>query len=133
MKAKKGISLITLVVTVIILLILAGITINFVIGPKSIVNKSVDGKVDTKYSMVLDRVKIRESDLLMQEEKGELAETAEEFVEGLIDEGILDLQEDAYDKDKRKIYIGLDSEGLYEFETNNYKYEVSVVEAKNAE
>lgn len=133
MKAKKGISLITLVVTVIILLILAGITINFVIGPKSIVNKSVDGKVDTKYSMVLDRVKIRESDLLMQEEKGELAETAEEFVEGLIVEGILDLQEDAYDKDKRKIYIGLDSEGLYEFETNNYKYEVSVVEAKNAE
>ena len=47
MKRNKGITLIALVVTIVVLLILAGITINYVMGDNSIFQKAVTAKEKT--------------------------------------------------------------------------------------
>ena len=48
MKRNKGITLIALVVTIVVLLILAGITINYVMGDNSIFQKAVAAKEKTQ-------------------------------------------------------------------------------------
>ena len=46
-KSKKGITLVALVVTIVVLLILAGVTINLVLGNNGIVKKAQDAKTKT--------------------------------------------------------------------------------------
>ena len=63
MRNKNGITLIALVVTVIILLLLAGISISMLIGENSIISKAKDAKVqmgEAQYSEIL-KLKITES------------------------------------------------------------------------
>ena len=44
LKSKKGITLVTLVVTIVVLLILAGVSINLVLGDNGIISKAQEGK-----------------------------------------------------------------------------------------
>ena len=46
-KETKGITLIALVVTIVVLLILAGVSINLIIGNNGIINKAADAKKQT--------------------------------------------------------------------------------------
>lgn len=47
---KKGITLIALVVTIIVLLILASITITIVLGPDGMIEKANAAKLDSRYA-----------------------------------------------------------------------------------
>lgn len=47
MKGSKGITLIALVITIIVLLILAGVTINAIMGENGVANKAKDAKIQT--------------------------------------------------------------------------------------
>ena len=47
-KRQKGITLIALVVTIVVLLILAGITISLVFGSNGVIQKAQDSKEQTK-------------------------------------------------------------------------------------
>ena len=44
LKSKKGITLVALVVTIVVLLILAGVSINLVLGDNGIISKAQEGK-----------------------------------------------------------------------------------------
>ena len=44
LKNKKGITLVALVVTIVVLLILAGVSINLVLGDNGIINKAKEAK-----------------------------------------------------------------------------------------
>lgn len=55
---KKGITLIALVITIIVLLILAGISINMLSGENSILKKSTDAKEKTNISKVIELAKM---------------------------------------------------------------------------
>ncbi len=61
---KNGITLIALVVTVVILLILAGISINLVLGNKGIVNRAKDAKEKTEYAQESEKVQYAVVDAL---------------------------------------------------------------------
>lgn len=56
MKVNKGITLIALVVTIVILLILAGIALNFVLGDNGIVKKSIDARNNTVIAKEKDNI-----------------------------------------------------------------------------
>ena len=47
MKNRNGITLIALIITIIVLLILAGVTISLVVGDNGILSKSTQAKVDS--------------------------------------------------------------------------------------
>lgn len=45
-KKEKGITLVALVITIIVLLILAGVTISLVVGDNGVINKAQDAKTN---------------------------------------------------------------------------------------
>lgn len=63
---SKGITLIALVVTIVVLLILAGITISFVLGNGGILNTAEKAGLKTKIATVEDEANIIYTDLKMQ-------------------------------------------------------------------
>lgn len=96
MNSKKGISLVALVVTIIILLIIVAISVSFISGPESITSKSEGSKLDTRYASIMDRVKVRETELKIEEYKDKEGTTAQEFVDELLEAGLILPSEDAY-------------------------------------
>ena len=46
-KKEKGITLVALVVTIVVLLILAGVSINLVLGENGLINKAKEAKIRT--------------------------------------------------------------------------------------
>ena len=57
-KSTKGITLISLVVTIIILLILAGVTIATLMGDNGLINKAKDAKIKTEIASIKERIQL---------------------------------------------------------------------------
>ena len=53
---RKGITLIALVVTIVVLLILAGVSINLVLGNNGIVAKAEKASVETEISQIAEKI-----------------------------------------------------------------------------
>lgn len=62
MKNQKGITLIALVITIIVLLILAGITIAMLTGENGILNKARDSKAENELGRAKDAINLAASD-----------------------------------------------------------------------
>ncbi len=117
---KKGISLIALVITIIILLVLAGITITLTIGPDGMLEKARGSKLDSRYASIMDKVKVRETDLAMAFARGEEGEHHSNFISRLKSEGLI--EDDDYHSDNyRTLYIGKTGE-------NTYKYIIDIMD-----
>ncbi len=81
-KNERGITLIALIITVIILLILAGITINSVVGDNGIINKAKDAASKTNQAVINEEESIQEIERqINKEENDELVHS------GIIPEG----------------------------------------------
>ena len=64
LKRNKGITLIALVVTIIVLLILAGISINMLTGQNGILNRAAEAKEKTGVAQTEETVKLSVTDAL---------------------------------------------------------------------
>ena len=77
-KEEKGITLIALVITIIVLLILAGITLSMVLGPNGIINRAKQAKEETERAALNEQLMFNEVDNYLEElGKTELPEEAE--------------------------------------------------------
>ena len=57
-KNARGITLIALVITIIVLLILAGVTINALSGENGIITKSKEAKIKTEKSRTIEKINL---------------------------------------------------------------------------
>ena len=73
-KEKSGITLVALVVTIVILLILAGVSINMVLGDSGIITKAQEAKIMTVVSSVKEEIRMSKTDNIINGEY-ETAET----------------------------------------------------------
>lgn len=90
MKKQKGITLIALVITIIVLLILAGISISLIAGDNGILTKTTTAKVETRGSQVEEQVRLWEMEKASDKNTGDRsAETLEEIVNRLVKENLL--------------------------------------------
>ena len=64
--ATRGITLVALVVTIVVLLILTGITISYIMGDNSVFKKASDAKVQTELGKIEERANLIYTDKLMQ-------------------------------------------------------------------
>ena len=64
--ATRGITLVALVVTIVVLLILAGITISYIMGDNSVFKKASDAKLQTEIGKIEERANLIYTDKLMQ-------------------------------------------------------------------
>ena len=104
---KKGITLVALVVTIVILLILAGVTIALVIGPNGMMNKAQETKDATRYASIKDEITSRKADIEVFKRTGiPLKESDDDFLERLVNRGLIDLDADEYDLETYTLYVG---------------------------
>ena len=77
LKSKNGITLIALVVTIIVLIILAGVSISLVLGDNGIITKAKQGKENTELAKVEEEVQLNEAAEYL--ENMEVIKTVEEM------------------------------------------------------
>ena len=103
LKNKKGITLIALVVTIVVLLILAGVTINLLLDENGIIVKSKDARIETRASQVEDEVGMWKQHNFINKESNQAQESAETMLANLISRKLL--TEDEIDRDQELITI----------------------------
>lgn len=82
MKENKGITIVALVITIVIMLILLGVTVTVVIKG-DLIDTAKESNDETRYAQVLEQKEMWESEKLATDRFGAKAETLEEFVERL--------------------------------------------------
>ena len=119
LKSKKGITLIALVITIIILILLAGVTIGILGGENGIINKAKESKRIQKIAEIKEKIGLElmsaETDATLRGETLELAQRddiASKY--GTVDGDILTTTEDNYEIDLKEIYNNtLSTSGSY--------------------
>ena len=107
---NRGITLIALVVTIIVLLILAGISITMLTGQNGILNRAQEAKEKTEDAVLEEKIKLLTAETLINEYTGQEEEkTAQELQNELNNQGenVLVIQWDKYiifDLNKNKEY-----------------------------
>ena len=69
-KEEKGITLIALVITIIVLLILAGITLSMVLGPNGIIDRAKQAKEQTQAAALNEQLMFNQVDNYLEEQLG---------------------------------------------------------------
>ena len=103
LKKQKGITLIALVVTIVVLLILAGVTINLLLDENGIIVKSKDARIETRASQVEDEVGMWKQHNFINKESNQEQESADTMLASLISRKLL--TEDEIDREQELITI----------------------------
>ena len=120
LRKNRGITLIALIVTIVVLLILAGVTIYLVFGPNGIINKAQQADENTKISQVVEKMELAKGAEYIE---GSGKYNPDDYFQRLEDEGIIN------DKDKDVIDNG---DGTYEVTTDDgFIFEIIVVPSKD--
>ena len=107
MKRNKGITLIALVVTIVVLLILAGISISMLGGENGIITKAQEAKEENRGGTVEERRDLWKANQKSDEStNSNTAQTLDELLEDLENEGLLTSEEVTIIKDVGVITIG---------------------------
>ena len=84
---QNGITLIALVITIIILLILAGVVLNLTLGEHGILKKAEQAGEQYKISEILEKLELEKADLYAR--KNGQAPSLQEYIDHLINKGII--------------------------------------------
>ena len=89
LKTQKGITLIALVVTIVVLLILAGVTISLLLDENGIIAKSKDARTETRVSQIEDEVGMWKQHNFINKESNQAQESADTMLASLISRKLL--------------------------------------------
>ena len=103
-RREKGITLIALVVTIVVLLILAGVSLNLVFNNNGIITKAGEAKVETRGAQVEDLVELYKSDNQISKYSGGGAQTEGELLQDLRTKKLVEDEE--LDTENKTITIG---------------------------
>lgn len=105
--AENGITLVALAITIVILIILATITVNFVFGENGLINRTQQGTEEYNKSDIRDRVTILQSEFLIDKAAGE----EDDFANFL----------------RKELQVGVtqDEEGNYNFAVDGWQVEAT--------
>ena len=106
LRKEKGITLIALVITIIVLLILAGVSIAMLTGENGILSQAQKADVETRGAAVEEAKNLWETNKTLDENTGEnTAESLEELVNRLVDENLLT-------EDEKDLILGNEEKGI---------------------
>ena len=91
---NKGITLIALIVTIVVILILAGVSISMLTGEDGIIKQAQDSKEDTRGASAKEEIDLWKSNIKMDKLTGsETAEKQEDLLNRLVEDGTLTQEE----------------------------------------
>ena len=124
LKNKKGITLIALVVTIVVLLILVGVSISLVLDNNGIIGKSKESRLETRASQVEDEIGLWKQNNFIKSETGESIENANAVLQSLLARKLLN--EEEIDRENEIITIKRnDGSILKQIEYGNVKINIS--------
>ncbi len=104
-RKEGGITLIVLVITIIVFLILAGVTIAFLSGPNGIIQKSIEAKLETRGGEVEEKIKLWKTEYQTSKYiDGMQVKKEDEMLNELLDQKLIFNEE--IDKENKIITIG---------------------------
>ncbi len=121
---NKGITLIALVVTIVVLLILAGVSINLILDNNGIIEKSKEARLATRASQVEDEMRLWKLNNLIKSETGGSIENANSVLQSLLSRKLLN--EEEIDRENEIITITRkDGSILKQIEYGNVRINIS--------
>ena len=106
-KNDNGVTLIALVITIVVLLILAGVSLNLVIGNNGIITKAGDARDANKYATIKDEYELYKSNQYIESVTGGSGgKTFPEFLADLKNRGILTDEDIVQINSENKLTIG---------------------------
>ena len=103
---NKGVTLVALIVTIVVLLILAGVSINLIVGKNGIVTRAVDVKIITRASAAEERVNLRKKENYIAREAEQETVSKEKLLSYLKEQNLV--TENEIDRDREVIVIKKD-------------------------
>lgn len=103
-KYERGITLIALVITIIVLLILAGVSINLVVGENGILNKAQEARNKYEIEAIKEQIEVAKCFLELQDKKITATNIKEYLVENdIYEEGKIEILQKDLDYETIKI------------------------------
>ena len=104
-KQSKGITLIALIVTIVVMIVVAGVTINMTVGENGIFTKAVKAKEMQEAAEVKERLELKQLDARLA--LGGENMTLENYLKYLVDQGMIDESdiEDTVDSNTKTILV----------------------------
>ena len=106
LKNKKGITLIALVVTIVVLLILAGVTISLLLDENGIITKSKDARNANRSGAIKEEITLWKADKFAADNGAGSHESMDDFLARLKTRGLISDEDIATIKDTRKLQVG---------------------------
>ena len=105
-KNKNAITLIALVVTIVVLLILAGVTISLLLDENGIIAKSKDARNANRAGTIRDEISLWEADKFASENGAGSHESMDAFLARLKTRGLINDEDIQKIKDTRELQVG---------------------------
>ena len=106
LKNKKGITLIALVVTIVVLLILAGVTISLLLDENGIIAKSKDARNTNRAGAIKEEITLWKADKFAADNGAGSHESMDDFLARLKTRGLISDEDIATIKDTKKLQVG---------------------------
>ena len=106
LKNKKGITLIALVVTIVVLLILAGVTISLLLDENGIIAKSKDARNTNRAGAIKEEITLWKADKFAADNGAGSHESMDDFLARLKTRRLISDEDIATIKDTRKLQVG---------------------------
>ena len=106
LRNKKGITLIALVVTIVVLLILAGVTISLLLDENGIIAKSKDARNANRAGAIKEEITLWKADKFAADNGAGSHESMDDFLARLKTRGLISDEDIATIKDTRKLQVG---------------------------
>lgn len=103
MKKNKGITLIALVITIIILIILAGVSVSVLFNQDGIITKAKQAQKSTEISKITEQLELEKENYLLENEEKTL--TLEGYIDYIINKGIVDNIQNGADENSKIITV----------------------------
>ena len=105
-KENKGVTLIALAVTIIIMLILAGVTISLLLDENGIITKSKDARNANRAGAIKEEITLWKADKFAADNGAGSHESMDDFLARLKTRGLISDEDIATIKDTRKLQVG---------------------------
>ena len=106
LKNKKGITLIALVVTIVVLLILAGVTISLLLDENGIITKSKDARNANRAGAIKEEITLWKADKFAADNGAGSHESMDDFLARLKTRGLINDEDIQKIKDTRELQVG---------------------------
>ena len=106
LKNKNAITLIALVVTIVVLLILAGVSINLIVDENGIIQKSKDARNASRAGTIRDEISLWEAEKFASDNGAGSHESMDDFLARLKTRGLIDDDDIQIIKDTRELQVG---------------------------